>query len=65
VTEVRRLASQRNITFADSGNLQAIVMDSGEGGGSHTESQSGGKDVGRRIEKILRNIDKSEYTFIH
>lgn len=64
VTEVRRLASQKNITFVDSGNLQAILMDTGGGAGSHTESQSGGQDIGRRIDKILRNIDKSQYTFI-
>jgi hypothetical protein len=64
VTEVRKLASRNNITFVDTGNLQAIVMDNGGGAGSHTESQSGGQDIGRRIERIVRNIDKSQYTFI-
>src|SRR5215510_10466984 len=40
VTQVRRVASQRNIAFSDSGNVQAVFSPDGGGPGSHTESQS-------------------------
>lgn len=65
VTQVRRVASQRNIAFSDSGNVQAVFSSDGGGAGSHTESQSPGTDIGRRIEKIIERLDKSQYTLIY
>ncbi len=65
VTQVRRVASQRNIPFSDSGNVQAVFSPDGGGAGSHTESQSPGTDIGRRIEKIIERLDKSQYTLIY
>jgi hypothetical protein len=62
LTEVRRVASERAITFVDDGNVQAILSNSGAG--SHTESQTPGTDIGRRIETILQGLDKSEYVLI-
>lgn len=65
VTAVRRVASQRNIAFSESGNVQAVFNSDGAGAGSHTESQSPGTDIGRRIEKIFAGLDKSQYTLIY
>lgn len=65
VTEVRRLSSLQDVEYSESGNLQAIFQScSGGGAGSHTESQTPGSDVGRRIERILAHIDESAYVFI-
>lgn len=65
VTEVRKVASALNIPYTESGNLQAVFNScNGGGAGSHTESQSAGTDVGRRIERILQNIDKSRYILL-
>jgi hypothetical protein len=65
VTEARRLASLRNIAYVDNGNVQAIYSDADGGAGSHTQTQSQGNDIGKRIERILQNIDKSKYVLIH
>ena len=72
VTEVRRVASQRNIEFSETGNVQAVFMSQsasaggdGSGAGSHTPSQTPGTDIGSRIEKILERLDKSQYTLIY
>ena len=63
ITRVRRMAStQDEIEYTETGNLQAIIME--QGAGTHTESQSPGSSVGDRIEKILENIDESEYIFL-
>jgi hypothetical protein len=65
VTEVRKVASALNVRYAEDANLQAVFQScNGGGAGSHTESQSGGTDVGRRIERILQNIDKSRYVLL-
>ncbi|WP_221392557.1 hypothetical protein [Dyadobacter sp. NIV53] len=67
ITEVRRIASVRNIKYSDSGNLQAIFQNcNGGGAGSHTESGSGAKaiDVVFQIEKITQNLDKNQYVLI-
>lgn len=65
VTEVRRMASEQNVDYVETGNLQAIFRTcSGGGAGSHTESQSPGSDIGQRIERILANIDESKYVFL-
>jgi hypothetical protein len=67
ITEVRRIASLRNIRYTDSGNLQAIFRTcSGGGAGSHTESGSGatGRVIISRIEEITRNMDKQAYILI-
>ena len=65
VTEVRKVASLLDIRYTEDGNLQAVFSScNGGGAGSHTESQSGGTEVGRRIERILQNIDKSRYVLL-
>ena len=65
VTEVRKVASLRQIDYQENGNVQAIFQScSGGGAGSHTESQSPGSDVGKRIEKIIASIDKSRYVSV-
>jgi hypothetical protein len=62
VTEVRKVASLLNVRYSENANLQAVFTSCNGGGpGSHTESQSAGTDVGRRIERILQNIDRSRY----
>jgi hypothetical protein len=66
VTEVRRIASISNIAYDRNGNLQAIFQScNGGGAGSHTESQTPGTDIGKRIERIVQNIGRSEYIFIY
>lgn len=65
VVDVRRMASEQNVDYVETGNLQAIFRTcSGGGAGSHTESQSPGSDIGQRIERILANIDESKYVFL-
>ena len=65
VTEVRKVASALNVRYTEDANLQAVFQScNGGGAGSHTESQSGGTDVGRRIERILQSIDKSRYILL-
>jgi hypothetical protein len=67
ITEVRRIASLRNIRYTDSGNLQAIFRTcNGGGAGSHTESGSGatGRVIISRIEEITQNLDKQAYILI-
>jgi hypothetical protein len=66
VAQVRRLASMSNLAFDKNGNLQAVFCQCNGGGeGSHTESQSPGTDIGKRIEKIVQNIGRSEYIFLY
>ena len=66
VTQVRRIASSRELEYEENGNLQAIFQScSGGGAGSHTPSQSAGQDIGKRIENILSHIDKSEYLLMY
>jgi hypothetical protein len=67
VTEVRRIASLRNIRYTDSGNLQAIFLNcNGGGAGSHTESGSGatGRAAISQIEEITQNVDSRAYILI-
>ena len=64
VTAVKMVASQRNIAFSEGGNAQAVFSESRDGG-SHTPSQSPGSDIGRRIERILERIDKSQYILLY
>lgn len=67
VSEVRKVASVLNVSYAENGNLQAIFQScNGGGAGSHTDSQSGarGADLGRKVESILQNLDKSRYVFL-
>jgi len=66
VTQVRRLASLSNVVYSENGNLQAIFNPcNGGGAGSHVESQSSGTDIGRRIERIVQNIGRSELILIY
>ncbi len=61
---VQRVASSKNIAFEPGGNLQAIFKSNGGGAGSHTESQTPGNDLGRRIEAIIRNIDQNAFVWV-
>jgi hypothetical protein len=76
VTEVRKIASLRNVTaFTNEGNLQAIFDPNAAGGGgggdksggpgSHINAQTAGTELGHRIEQILANVDHSEYVFLY
>ncbi|HEY3132947.1 MAG TPA: hypothetical protein VGL91_26080 [Acidobacteriota bacterium] len=66
VTQVRRLASLSNVPYSENGNLQAIFQScNGGGAGSHVESQTPGTDIGRRIDRIVRNIGRSEFVLIY
>ncbi len=68
VSEVERIASSKNIQYSPTGNLQIVVADEGGGAGSHTESctpcKGKGLDVITRIEKVVKNFDKSKYILI-
>lgn len=67
VSEVERIASSKNIEYNPAGNLQIVVSDGG-GAGSHTESctpcKGKGLDVITRIDKVVKNFDKSKYILI-
>jgi hypothetical protein len=67
ITEVRRVASTKNINYVETGNVQAIFASDGKGAGSHTPSDTAakGRDIGIRIERILANLDKSQYVLIY
>ncbi len=76
VTEVRRLASLRNLAYREDANAQAIIFQNAEQGGapggggkagceSDHQTQAQGVDIVARIEEILRHIDKSKYIFLY
>jgi hypothetical protein len=66
VTRVRRLASLSTALYSEDGNLQAIFQDcNGGGAGSHTPSQTSGTDIGRRIQRIVQNMGKSEFVLMY
>ncbi|HMN96696.1 MAG TPA: hypothetical protein PKC43_09650 [Phycisphaerales bacterium] len=64
VTAVQRVASSKQIAFDPGANLQAIFSANGGGAGSHTPSQTPGTDLGRRLDAILRNIDRNAYIWV-
>ncbi|WP_025741339.1 hypothetical protein [Aquimarina pacifica] len=73
ITEVRRVAISKGISYVEKGNLQAIFQScEGGGAGSHVNSDSAargndseadadGNAVYDRIDQILKNIDKSKF----
>lgn len=67
ITEVQRLATIRNVAIPGTGNVQVVFANScnGGGAGSHTSSQTPGSDLGRRIERVLADVDRSRYVLIH
>lgn len=66
VTRVRQLASASNVAYSENGNLQAIFQSCNGGGpGSHIEARSTSMDVGRRIDKIVKNIGRSEFILMY
>ena len=80
VTEVKRLASQRKLEYAENSNAQAIIFQNAEQGGNPGGGAGGGgsagcqgdhstpahgHDIAARIEEILRNINQSKYVFLY
>jgi hypothetical protein len=66
VTQVRRLASLSNVVYSENGNLQAIFQScNGGGAGSHVESQTPGSDIGKRIQRIVKNMGSSEFVLMY
>jgi hypothetical protein len=65
VTQVRRLASMSNVAYSESGNLQAVFESDGDGPGSHVESRTPATGVGRRIERIVQNIGRNEFSLLY
>ncbi len=73
ITEVRRVAISKGISYVETGNLQAIFQScEGGGAGSHVNSDSAargndseadadGSAVYDKIDQILANIDKSKF----